>query len=158
MAATGHRPDKLNNEWSMRGPMSTWIQENMELVCYLWNVDEGLSGMALGWDMHWALVLIRLGIPLTCAVPFKGQEVRWPRDSQKMYNDILAKATNIVYVCEPGYAAWKMQKRNVWMVTESDALLAGWDGSEGGTFNCYRFAAEEGDREIIRINPKDFKL
>lgn len=142
----------------MKGPMSDWIQENMELVCYLWQVEKGISGVALGWDTHWAMVCIRLGIPLTCAVPFQGQENMWNQSSQKLYHWILSKATEIVYVCEKGYAPWKMQKRNEWMVNNSDALLAGWDGSSGGTLNCYRYAAEEGGTEIIRINPKDYEL
>ena len=158
MSATGHRPNKLNNEWDMEGPMSEWIRGNMELVLYLWQVKKGISGMALGWDMHFAIVCLRMGIPLTAAIPFPGQEIMWSESNQRMYNWILSKATEIICVCEKGYAAWKMQKRNVWMVDNSDVLLAGWDGSAGGTFNCYRYAAEEGDKEIVRINPKNFKL
>ncbi|WP_188052008.1 hypothetical protein [Azospirillum sp. Sh1] len=33
-----------------------------------------------------------------------------------------------------------MNTRNEWMVDHSDRLLALWDGSQGGTANCVRYA------------------
>src|SRR3546814_2405914 len=38
------------------------------------NATAAISGMALGWDTAWALAALDLGVPLTAAVPFSGQE------------------------------------------------------------------------------------
>jgi uncharacterized phage-like protein YoqJ len=45
-----------------------------------------------------------------------------------------------VIVCEGGYHPDKLQKRNIWMVDRSTAVLALWDGSKGGTANCVKYA------------------
>ena len=50
----------------------------------------------------------------------------------------------VVFVSEPGYAAWKMQVRNKWMVDNSDLVLALWNGTDGGTANCVRYAEKVG--------------
>ncbi len=33
-----------------------------------------------------------------------------------------------------------MQKRNEWMVDNCDMLVAVWDGTDGGTYNCIDYA------------------
>lgn len=81
-----------------------------------------------------------LGIPITAAVPFAGQESQWPAASQKLYRDLLAKAARVEVVSSGGYAASKMQRRNEWMVDHCDRLLAVWDGTPGGTANCIGYA------------------
>ena len=53
-----------------------------------------------------------------------------------------------------GYAAWKMQKRNQFMVDHSNLLIAVWDGSSGGTSNCVAYAKKIG-LQIVLFNPKD---
>lgn len=156
MAATGHRPDKLGNDYNLNGPLTRWLQYNMAFVIDLYEVTEIISGMALGVDMLWAMTAVACNIPFIAAIPFEGQELKWPVKSQRLYWNTLLDAKEKVYVSKPGYAPWKMQKRNEWMVNNCDMLLAVWDGSTGGTFNCYRYAAEEGDKPIIRINPKNY--
>jgi uncharacterized phage-like protein YoqJ len=37
-----------------------------------------------------------------------------------------------------------MQRRNEWMVDRADKLVALWDGSWGGTFNCIEYARKKG--------------
>lgn len=108
--------------------------------------------MAQGVDLIWAITAIKIGIPFIAAVPFSGQEKIWPKKSQDLYNRIIAKASEVVFVSEPGPAAWKYQVRNKWMVDRSDILVAVWDGSSGGTENCYRYA-ESIDKPIHRIMP-----
>lgn len=41
------------------------------------------------------------------------------------------------------------------MVDNSDAVIAVWDGTAGGTKNCFDYATKIG-KKIIRIDPKDF--
>jgi hypothetical protein len=58
------------------------------------------------------------------------------------YRDLIVLADEVVVVSTGGYAASKMQTRNVWMVKRTLAAhgraLAAWDGSTGGTGNCMR--------------------
>lgn len=63
----------------------------------------------------------------------------WPESSQQVYRDLRSKCAEVVIVCPGEYAPAKMQKRNEWMVRESDFILACWDGSPGGTANCVRY-------------------
>lgn len=141
VAVTGHRMDKLGGYT----PSAT----SAVLRTARWALSDlrpshVITGMALGWDQAIAEACIDLNIPFTAAVPFEGQELRWPAESQRTYSRLLRQAAHIHHVCEPGYAAWKMQKCNQWMVdqlTSPDALLVAlWDGTDGGTANCVRYA------------------
>lgn len=141
IAGTGHRPDKLggyNNEAFLK---LVDIAE-LGILEYVYGKEQikVISGMALGWDQALAQATINLGYHLTAAVPFKGQELAWQPKNQAYYNRILGLCDEVVYVSEPGFTAAKMQKRNEWMVDRCDILLAMWDGSDGGTANCIRYA------------------
>lgn len=95
-----------------------------------------------------------MGVPFVAAVPCESQDSPWPRESQQIYQRLLFRAYR-VFVISPGrYAPWKMQKRNEWIVNNSEALLACWDGSDGGTANCVRYA-ERRQRPIVRIDPRN---
>lgn len=156
IAATGHRPNKLIFEYDMTGPMSNWIANEIDMVLDAYKPEMCISGMALGIDMLFAACALYKKIPVAAAIPFEGQEKMWPEKSQDIYNKLLAhKLVTKYYVCEPGYAAYKMQLRNEWMTDRCDLLLAVWDGSAGGTGNCVKYAIRE-QKEIIYINPKDF--
>lgn len=78
-------------------------------------------------------------------------------ENQNQYAYWLTKAEEIVYVSIGKYAAWKMQKRNEWMVNNCDILLAIWDGTNGGTKNCIDYAISKGmtfeNGKIIRLDP-----
>lgn len=93
---------------------------------------------------------INCGIPFIAAVPFKDQELNWSEKVQKYFNNLLKKAESVTYVSEEGYSAYKMQIRNEWMVNNCDLLLAVWDGTEGGTYNCIKYARGKG-KEIINL-------
>lgn len=147
---TGHRPNKL---WGYDYTNANYVKLMKLLKQYIIdtiNNDkehkvEIITGMAIGTDTIFAIVGLYLrdhgyNIKVICAIPFKGQESKWPLESQNLYNIILGKADNIVYVCDGGYAKWKMQKRNEYMVnlltSDNDFLIALWDGTPGGTANC----------------------
>lgn len=147
VAFTGHRPDKLGG-YQPHNPLRDRLmakldvrlleilQQHPELYC--------VSGMALGFDQWAAQVCVRLGIPFVAAIPFEGQEKRWPETSQQLYRTLLAKAARVYPVCSPGYLSWKMQKRNEWMVDNCQLLIAAWDRSPGGTANCVDYARRIG--------------
>ena len=137
VCATGHRPNKL-------GGYGLDVKTKLEQLAFTWleehKPDKAISGMALGWDQAFARAAIELNIPLVAAIPFTGQEQAWPDSSQKEWKRLVDAAYEVVIVSEGGYAAWKMQKRNEWMVDQSDMVLALWDGSSGGTCNCIKYA------------------
>ena len=105
-----------------------------------------ISGMALGWDMVWAQAAIRMGVPLICAVPFEGQELRWPAETQRWYRTVLAfHAASVIVTAFGGYSPQTMHTRNRWMVDHCDAVAALWDGQpDGGTASCIRYALSVG--------------
>ena len=115
-----------------------------------------ISGMAQGVDQIAAEVAMDLFFDVVAAVPFEGQETLWPEPAQIKYWELLLKCVDVREICEPGYAAWKMMKRNQWMVDNCDVLIAVWDGSSGGTKNCVDYATSK-EKTIIRIDPKELK-
>lgn len=139
LAGTGHRPDKLGGYSLAASAQWTGVAEQLLQAL---QPERVISGMALGWDTYLARAAIRLGLPLMAAIPFNGQESRWPAESQHIYNRILDQATEVVVVCGGGYSAEKLQRRNAWMVDRCDFLLCCWDGSPGGTANCIAYARE----------------
>ncbi len=148
VAGTGHRPDKLGG-YSTEA-MARLVRLAMQSISGARQPKLVISGMALGWDTALAIAAWTLGIPYTAAVPFKGQESRWPKGNQEQFNFLLSKAKEIVYVCDDGYAPWKMQKRNEWMIDHCDTVLALWNGSAGGTANCIGYAEKIG-KPVINV-------
>lgn len=154
VAVTGHRPDKLGREYSLKGPISKKLFDELSRLVDRLEPRTLITGMALGVDMLFANVAVRKGIPFIAAVPFEGQEKKWPLKSQNLYHKLLGYAKEVVIVSPGGYKPWKMQARNEWMVNRCDVLIAVWDGSKGGTFNCVEYAVDKGV-DIKRINPKE---
>jgi uncharacterized phage-like protein YoqJ len=105
--------------------------------------------MAQGWDIALALAAIKLRIPLTCAIPFNGQQNQWPLEDRKRFDKVISLADTIKVVSPGPYAAWKMEARNRWMVDNSDIVLALYNGDpKGGTANCIKYAKSK-DRQIF---------
>ena len=155
VAATGHRPNKLQNDYDGTGPMSKWIKKEINNILDKHSPTMLISGMALGVDMLFAEIAIERKLDLLAAIPCKGQEKVWPKKSQDRYNKILSyENCEKVYVNEK-YSGWAMQQRNEYMVDSCGLLLAVWDGTTGGTCNAVQYAKKV-NKEIIRINPQDF--
>jgi len=116
-----------------------------------------ITGMAVGWDTLVADLCVEMNIPFICALPFTGQEAYWSVYDKNHYNDLLAKAEKIEIINRSGWANWKYQTRNVWIVDHSDKMLFCYDGgNSSGTKNCYDYAIKS-SKEIIRINPLDYR-
>lgn len=147
ISGTGHRPDKLGGYSDKAHDELTNVA-----IAYLQEAKptKVISGMALGWDTALADAAVLLGIPLVAAIPFEGQESRWPIHSRARFNYLRSRATEEVIVSEGGYAAWKMQVRNEWMVDNSDLVVALWNGTDGGTANCVRYAEKKG-KPIVNL-------
>lgn len=144
VAATGHRPEKLGGystkiRYSLGGLATDYLARNRP--------SEVISGMALGWDMAVAAAAVALDIPFVAAVPFRGQECRWPKEAQDRYRWLLSEAEEVVIITDGELfgrqVAKALQDRNEWMVDRADRMIALWDGSWGGTFNCIRYAEKK---------------
>ena len=144
IGVTGHRPDKLGNEWDGVGPISDFVRTELQKQIDCLNPDCIITGMALGVDTIFAELAIKNNIPIQAALPFRGQQSKWSQQAQEKYFEILQHPmTRFTYVCEPGYAVWKMYKRNQWIVENCDILIAVWDGSSGGTSICIEWARKK---------------
>lgn len=156
VGVTGHRPHKFAfRDWSgydATNPLCVRIQDTLRSTLVELDATRGISGMAIGVDQWFVEACIALGIPFTAAVPFLGQDDRWPAPARNRYQTLLAKAERVVYVCNPGYARWKMQARNEWVVDHCNQLVAVWDGSPGGTANTVLYANNV-QRTLRRIDP-----
>lgn len=140
LAGTGHRPDKLgwyspNVAARLKGLASVLLAELQPAWV--------LSGMALGWDQALAGAALAARIPLAAVIPFEGQELRWPAESQATYRKLRAEASWEV-VTSGAYSADAMHARNRWMVDNATHVLALWSGAEGGTAHTVRYAERVG--------------
>ena len=156
---TGHRKvegayyRKDNEDWQ-------WVEARLHDV-YMEHLRryrkelEVVSGMAAGFDQLGARVALELGIPVTPAIPFVGQEKKWPAWAQTEYKKLLKRCLPPKVVCDPGYAPWKMDARNRWMVDVGDKGVACWDGSLGGTNNCIQYALSQ-SKTLIRLDPAEW--
>lgn len=141
IAVTGHRPNKLGGEYNGVGIYSNAIRRVMQEVIDLHKPTQLISGMALGVDQLWAEAAILNNIPFIAAIPCTNQDLMWPPVSRVRYNKILSNPLcSVHYVSMKPYTKECMQARNIWMVDNSDTLLAIWDGSAGGTKNCHDYA------------------
>jgi uncharacterized phage-like protein YoqJ len=151
VAFTGHRPTKCGG-YDVPNETYNRICRDIQSALERLGPKRVISGMALGVDQWAAQICVDMNIPFIAAVPFEGQEKVWPAKSKKLYQELLDKAERIVVVVKGKYAAWKMQRRNEWMVDNCDVVIAIWDGSSGGTANCVAYAKSVG-KKIIRIAP-----
>jgi uncharacterized phage-like protein YoqJ len=157
---TGHRPQKLGG-YKTPNPTERWVRAHLHAVLARMKARHpdlvAVSGMAVGVDQIFVEEAIRLGIPFIAAVPFEGQESRWPAARQRYYRDLLAQAHQVILVSEvDGYEAdtirGQLLIRNVWMVNHSDVTIAVWDGSPGGTGHAVKAAWTAG-RPVLCLDP-----
>ncbi len=170
VAFTGHRPNKLwgyNTERMEYDKLFMLLIDTIEKIIKEQYPEEKefilINGMALGVDQLACaaslLVKKRMkdkdkNIMVEAAIPCLHQEKKWPAATQKKYHDLLKHVDKITYVHKGEYNYSCMQERNKYMVNKADIIIAVWDGSNGGTGNCVRYAQSK-NKEIVMINPKD---
>ncbi len=163
---TGHRPTKLGGYAA--NPISLWVKQELHEAierAAKKGVKTFISGGALGVDQWAAEIVIKVRterpksygtfekpIELVIARPFPSQPNKWPQESKRQYEKLLQRADRIIEVSDDPYASWKLQKRNEWMVDNSDAVIAVWDGSQSGTGNCVKYAMKQ-KKPVLVIDP-----
>ena len=115
-----------------------------------------ITGGALGFDTLAEQVIIDLkgkypSITLTLALPCPPEEqtAKWTENQQKIYNEILHKADEVI-VISPHYINGCMQKRNRFMVDNSTKLICYLRQNRGGTFYTVNYAGKN-NKCIIRL-------
>ena len=148
---SGHRPMKL--PWGMRESdprclsARAWIAQQLEEL-YREGYRRFLCGMAIGCDTYFADAVLDLkercpDVRLEAAVPCSDQASRWNRVQQEKYRQLLSQCDR-VKTFQDSYSADCMQRRNRYMVDESSALVACFDGRPGGTMSTLAYAMREG--------------
>lgn len=165
VATTGHRPNKLDDDYFYVTPLCKAILNEMVQYCHLEKPTEAVSRMAQGTDHLWAITALELNIPLTCIIPFKGQERIWKSEhSRRKYQEILSKAKRVIYVnsfdahkAPPPkqlVSAW-LQDAYEYMIDYSQKLIAIYDGSPGETQNIIAYAKKnKPEMPIYLIDPE----
>lgn len=147
---TGHRPQSLPCGSSETHPICLKIKSQLKrLVIGLIekkNVTHFISGVALGIDTWAAEIVLELkkeypNITLETAIPCRSQADRWNAAAKERYNQILSLCDNITYVNEE-YTKNCMMERNMYMVDNSNYIVAVWNGKPSGTGKTVKYALE----------------
>lgn len=155
---TGHRPNKLKGYKAVDNKELLW-RINTVIVDHIENkgVDTFINGCAIGIDLWSAKIVLKLKdkyphIKLVSAIPCLGQNKMWRKEDKELWQEVVDKSDRVVLVSEEDYKPYLMQLRNVWMVDESDFIIAVWDETDGGTGNCVEYARNR-EKQIKIIKP-----
>lgn len=162
---TGHRPKSLPCGYNEEHPACTKIKSQLwRLITGLIekkNVTRFISGMAVGIDTWAAEIVLELkdeypNITLEAAVPCKTQATSWNVKSKERY-DLLLSQCDKVTVLQEQYTSDCMMKRNMYMVDQSDYVVAVWNGKPSGTLNTMKYAITQG-KPVFYIDTVYFKM
>ncbi len=160
LCVTGHRPDGL--PWKKDCDSNQYLCFLETLKEYLiFAISNGYShfiaGGALGIDTIFALTVLQLKeqsnpqITLEIAVPCATQSKGFNSADKLVYNYILSKADKITCLSDKYYVLC-MQKRNEYMVDNSDCVLCCFNGvKKGGTYNTIKFAQKQ-NKKLLHID------
>ncbi len=156
IGVSGHRSGPRMGGYDLPNPTYNYVCSEVEKFLLEENPDKVITGGSIGFDQWCSFICYKLHIPYIFAVPFIGQETKWPAKSQKIYKRLLDKAEEVVIVSEGEYAPAKLHKRNEFIVDYSDKMLFCYDGSAGGTGSCFKYACKV-EKEHYIIDPNAHK-
>lgn len=163
---TGHRPNKIYG-YDLSNPNYQIIAKKVRSIAEDLFINKGvntfISGSALGFDTvsFFAIKSLKKKYPNQIqnilAIPFKNQNGAWknPVDLDR-YSRMKSSADKIIYVDEiDEYKAnsigAKLNRRNHYMIDNSNYVIAYWDGTKGGAYNCLQYAKSKNVTNIINI-------
>lgn len=162
---TGHRPQNLPFGFNEEDERCVLLKEiilgKVEMLITQFNVTHFISGMAIGIDIFAAEIVLSLKekyphIKLECAIPCETQSIKWSEPLRDRYYDILSKCDKETLL-QTRYTKDCMQKRNQYMVDNSDFIIAVWNDKASGTGYTVRYAESKG-KTVIAVNPEDLKI
>lgn len=156
---TGYRPSKFPFKMDDAEPEFKKL-ENKLIDAVFSAADEGCytfyCGMAMGFDLIAARAVLMLkevynkaSISLVCAIPFVDQAEKFDEKWHKMYNEIISFADNVILISD-NYFNGVYQKRNEFMVDNSDYVITWYNGLSGGTKNTLKYARRKG-KKIVNL-------
>lgn len=177
---TGHRPERLYGYDLGDKKYQVLAQTLLKKLRYLvkeQNVRKFYSGGALGLDMVAFFTVEKLkkeysdlNILNILVVPYEEQSSNWNDQDKERYHRIKKMADEIVYVDTIKeyqvkgdtpiglFSKIKLQKRNEYMVDQTNYAIAVWDGKkQGGTYNCIEYLLSKNRHEfMIAMHPFNF--
>ncbi len=154
---TGHGPKSLPFGCNENEPGCIKLKELLTATIERQIVENGvthfISGMAIGVDIYAAEAVLKLKekypqITLECAIPCETQAVKWSESWRERYFDIISRCDKET-LFRKHYTPDCMMNRNKYMVDNSDAVIAVWNGTEGGTGNTVNYAIGNGKKVIV---------
>lgn len=146
---TGHRPFPKLGGYS-RAAVARRRRTAREWIAAL-RPRGVIDGLAQGFDLDVFEECVIAKVPVLACQPCLRQERIWPADVQRRYHELLALAAKVELVTNAEYTRDCMQRRNIYMVDRAvnhplgrSLLLALWDGTSGGTYNCLDYARTTG--------------
>lgn len=156
---TGYRPDKFPFPL-IKGNKDYIDFENRLFEQVLELANEGCRtfycGMAMGFDLiaAEAVLLVKKAFPehlkLISVLPFEGQDYTFSPEWKARFKNVLSQADDIICLSDK-YFSGCYQKRNIYMVDNSDYVITWFDGKKGGTENTIRYALKKG-RQVFNIH------
>lgn len=156
---TGYRPAKLPFDTNIKDK-AYFDFENLITNGILKLANENCTvfytGMAMGFDMLCAESVLLLKkiyakpLKLICAIPFEGQGDAFSLEWKNRYYKILNECDEFV-VLSDNYYKGCYQKRNEFMVDNSDYVMTWFDGKAGGTKNTIDYAIRQ-NRFVLNLN------
>lgn len=133
-----------------------------------------VSGGALGFDTLCFQMIDKASksyiLNNVLAIPFERQSIKWSEKDKIVYEDMKQIADEVIYVDTLDkykiktvpigmYHPAKMQKRNNFMVDNSDVVISCWNGKKekSGTLKCIKYARKKG-KKIINIDPNSLEI
>lgn len=157
---TGHRPKGFPFRYGIdtvkHNAYLQALEEKTELAITEYGITSFISGMAIGVDMDFAEIVLKLRkrypITLECALPCPNQTLKWSKQDKLRYEGILKQADKVKLVSER-YTPDCMLKRNRYMVDKSELVIAVFNGIEGGgTWHTLSYARRRGKAiELIAL-------
>lgn len=95
-------------------------------------------------------------ITLECAIPCETQAVKWNERDRDIYYDSLSKSDKETFL-QQKYTSDCMQKRNEYMVDNSDYVIAVWNGKSSGTCNTVKYARKN-NKVVLLVNPQTLEI
>ena len=158
---TGYRPSKFS--FPLDRTNIEYIKFENKLVDAILSLPSEncftfYTGCAMGFDLIAAEIVLMLknaphlnaGIELICAIPFIEQSASFTDEWRERYNNVIAAADEVVLISD-NYFKGCYQRRNEFMVNNSDFVITWYDGKLGGTGNTLKYADKKGKR-IINLN------
>ena len=160
---TGHRPQKLGyGENSIQcDELKNRLEEPIIELIEKEGVTHFISGVALGVDTYAANIVLKLKsnypmITLECAIPCETQAVKWNERDRDIYYDLLSKSDKETLL-QQKYTSDCMQKRNEYMVDNSNYVIAVWNGKPSGTGNTVKYAMKN-NKMVLLVDPQTLEI